>query len=159
MSEERSIRVLDGAIDNDYIWNPGPVVGRFLTRMRDDAELIAVRCPKTSRVFLPPQSWSPYGKTTMDRFLTVSGPATLSEGTIVYRAPWNLPEGLKPPYMYAAIRFAGVDTELLHLVVAPLERLQRLQRGNALQPRWRSERSGSIRDIEYFEPAESGASS
>ncbi|MBX7059129.1 MAG: hypothetical protein K1X75_13770 [Leptospirales bacterium] len=155
-AERRAIQVLPGEIDNDYIWNPGPVIGRFLTRLRDDREILAVRCPRTSRVFLPPQAWSPAAPVAMDRYLTLQGQPTLSAGTVVDRAPWNLPEGLKPPYMLAAIRFPGADTDLIHLVVASRAELMALQPGAALQIRWKEPRSGTIRDIDFFTPATTG---
>jgi uncharacterized OB-fold protein len=121
--------------------------------MRDDAELTAVRCTRTSKVYLPPQSWSPYGNIKMNRFVTVTGEAKLFAGTIVYQAPWNLPEGVEPPYMFAAIAYPGVDSQLLHLVVAPEAILIELQPGAVLRPKWKAEREGTIRDIEYFVPA------
>ena len=155
MSTEEQVRVLAGDITVDYKWNPGTTVGRFLTRLRDDQELVAVRCTKTSKVFLPPQSWSPYGMIKMDRFVPVTGTPQLKAGTIVYRLPWNAPEGIKAPYMLAAISYPGVDSELIHLVVADEETLKKLKPGDKLKPRFREEPTGTIRDLDYYEPAES----
>lgn len=147
------VKILDGKIENDYKWNPGQSVGRFLTQIREK-ELIAVRCTKTSKVFLPPQSWSPYGNIKMDRYLPVTGEPTLGAGTIVKNAPWNAPEGVEPPYMLAGISFAGVDSDLIHLVVAPEPKLKALKPGAKLRAVWKEERTGTMRDILYFEPAE-----
>jgi len=147
------VKVLVGKIENDYKWNPGPSVGRFLTQIREK-EILAVRCTKTSKVFLPPQSWSPYGNIKMERYIPVTTSPTLGAGTIVYEAPWNLPEGVKPPYMLAGISFAGADTDLIHLIVADEVKLKSLKPGAKLRPIWKEERTGTIRDIQYFEPAE-----
>ncbi len=146
------VKILEGKIVNDYKWNPGPTVGRFLTELRDNKELTAVRCTKTSRVFFPPQSWSPYGQLKMDRFQSVTGTPTLKAGSIVYRKPWNAPEGIKTPYMLAAVAYPGVDTEMIHIVVAQEDQLKSLAPGAALRPVWKEERTGTIRDILYYEP-------
>ena len=152
MSDTEEVKVLEGSIEMDYKWNPGSVVGRFLTDLRDNQEITAIRCTKTSKVFLPPQSWSPYGQIKMDRFETVKTTPELRCGSIVYDSPWNKPDGLEPPYMLAAIKFAGVDNELIHLVVASEETLKSIKPGTELKPVWKEERTGTIRDIEYFEP-------
>ena len=150
---ENEVKVLNGAIVNEYKWNPGPTVGRFLTELRDNQEIVAVRCTKTSKVYLPPQSWSPYGQIKMDRFQTVTGTPTLKAGTIVYRKPWNAPEGIKLPYMLATIAYPGVDSEMIHVITAPEAKLQQLKPGAELKAVWKEERTGTIRDINYYEPA------
>ncbi|MCC6275845.1 MAG: hypothetical protein IT569_08295 [Leptospiraceae bacterium] len=146
------VKILDGTIEMDYKWSPGSTVGRFLTYLRDSKEVIAVRCPKTSRVYLPPQAWSPYGQIKMDRFQTLKGKIKLKAGSIVYKSPWNIPEGVTVPYMYAAVQFAGADTELLHIVCAKEEVLKNIKPGDELKIVWKEERTGTIRDIEYFAP-------
>ena len=146
------IKVLEGVIQNDYKWNPGTTVGRFLTNLRDNQELTAVRCTKTSKVFLPPQSWSPYGQIKMDRFVPVTGAPTLKAGTIVYQAPSIAPEDIKVPYMMATISYPGVDTELIHLVSAPEDKLKALKPGDELKPVFRETPRGNMRDLLYYEP-------
>lgn len=147
---DKTVKILDGEIEMDYKWSPGNTVGRFLTALRDSQEIIAVRCPVTSRVYLPPQGWSPYANVKMDRFQTINTKAKLKTGTIVYRAPWNMPDGAQLPYMLAAIQFSGADTELMHLVFGSESELKSLKEGDELQPVWKEERIGTIRDIDHF---------
>lgn len=146
------IKVLEGEIVLDYKWNPGHIIGKFLTNLKDSKELSGIRCSVTSRVYLPPQGWSPYGNKKMTKFERIVGVPTLKTGTIVYEAPWNKPEGIEVPYMLAALHFVGADTELLHIVVAPEETLKSLKSGDKLKPVWKEERIGTIRDIDYFVP-------
>ena len=152
MDTGEEVKVLEGKVEVDYRWNPGPVAGRFLTDLRDNQEFTAIRCTKTSKVYLPPQSWSPYGQIKMERFETINTTPYLRCGTIVYEPPWNKPEGVDVPYMLAAIQFAGADSELIHLVVASEETLKALRPGAELRPVWKEERTGTIRDVAYFEP-------
>ena len=145
-------KYLKGAISFDYKWNPGTTVGRFLTDLRDNKEFTAVRCTKTSKVFMPPQKWSPFGNIKMDRFVTMSSQPVLKAGTIVYKEVWNAPLGMKPPYMLAAVGFAEADTELIHLVKGTEDELKSLKPGTKLKPVWREEPLGDIRDLQYFVP-------
>jgi uncharacterized OB-fold protein len=147
-----NLKVLEGEIDLIYKWNPGSTIGKFLINLRDNKEISAVRCSVTSRVYLPPQGWSPYGNKKMDKFSTLESNPKLLTGTIVYKAPWNKPEGIEVPYMLAALQFLRADTELLHIVVASEERLKSLKTGDELKPVWKEDRIGTIRDINYFEP-------
>ena len=147
-----NLKVLEGEIDLIYKWNPGSTIGKFLINLRDNKEISAVRCSVTSRVYLPPQGWSPYGNKKMDKFSTLESNPILLTGTIVYKAPWNKPDGIEVPYMLAALQFLRADTELLHIVVASEERLKSLKTGDELKPVWKEDRIGTIRDINYFEP-------
>lgn len=145
-------KILEGEISLDYKWNPGPIIGKFFTNLREKKEISAVRCNTTLRVYLPPQGWSPYANQKMDSFSILEHNPTLLTGSIIYRAPWNMPEGIEVPYMLAALKFSGADTELLHIVCASEEKLKSLKMGDELRPIWKEERIGTIRDIQYFEP-------
>ena len=150
MSDQKEVQVLEDTVEVDYRWNPGHVVGRFLTDLRDNTEITGIRCTRTSKVFLPPQSWSPYGQIKMDRFVTMSGQPTLEAGTVVYELPWNAPEGVKAPYMLASIRFPGADTGLLHVICGTEQELIALKPGAPLKVVWKEERGGTIRDLDHF---------
>tara|TARA_B100001939_G_scaffold348200_1_gene373803 strand:+ start:45092 stop:45574 length:483 start_codon:yes stop_codon:yes gene_type:complete len=141
--------VMEGSVHLDYNWNPGAVIGAFLTALRS-GELRAGKCNKTGKHFLPAQSRSPFGG-RCDTLVEVQDSPVLKVGTIVHRAPWNLPEGVQPPYMLASISYPGVETDLIHLVVGPLETLKELQEGSPLLAVFADERKGSIRDILYFQ--------
>lgn len=143
-------RIMQGKVHLEYQWNPGSTIGEFLTALRE-GQLKAGICDRTGAPFLPAQSRSPSGGKCKE-LREVAGTARLRQGTVVHRAPWNVPEGLEPPYMLAAIGYEGVETELIHLVAGSLETLQSLQPGQGLEPVWKDQRTGSIRDILYFQP-------
>lgn len=142
--------VMQGSVQLDYQWNPGSVIGAFLTSLRE-GELKAGRCKRTGKLFLPAQSRSPFGG-RCDELMSVQDNPVLKAGTIVHRSPHNLPEGIQPPYMLAAIFYPGVETELIHLIVGSLETLKNTKPGDALLTVWAEHSSGSIRDILYFKP-------
>ncbi len=145
------VKILEGVVEMDYKWNPGSTVGRFLTDLRDKQEITAIRCSKTSKVYLPPQSWSPAGNVKMDKFVTLTGKATLEMGTVVHERPWNCPDEIDVPYMLAAVKYQGADTSLLHIVTGDLKKLEALEPGAELKPVWKEKRAGNIRDLDHFE--------
>ncbi|MCB1139431.1 MAG: hypothetical protein KDK25_06205 [Leptospiraceae bacterium] len=149
MSDEQ--RVMEGAVHLDYQWNPGSTVGEFLTGLRD-GELMAGRCNRTGKRFLPPQSRLPTGG-RCSALEAVTMEPRWKTGTLVHRAPWNLPEGIVPPYMLGAIEFPDVDNALIHLVVGRVEDLKLLKAGDLLKAVFADRTAGSIRDILYFVPA------
>ena len=153
---ENTVKILNGSVEMDYKWSPGQMVGKFLTKLRDEKEINGVRCPKTSKVFLPPQAWSPYANVKMDRLIPLKTVPRLKAGTVVYEAPWNMPENISLPYMMAAVQFTGADTELIHLVSADEKTLLSLKPGDELEPVWKKDPNGTIRDIEYFVPKKGG---
>ncbi|MBI41603.1 MAG: hypothetical protein CMF59_18580 [Leptospiraceae bacterium] len=141
--------VMEGSVHLDYNWNPGTIIGSFLTHLRS-GELKAGQCTKTGKAFLPAQSRSPF-KGRCETLVSIENSPRLKAGTIVHRAPWNLPQDLQPPYMLASIAYPGVETELIHLVVGSLDTLRSLGPGSSLKAVFADRRTGSVRDILYYE--------
>jgi hypothetical protein len=71
-----------------WIINGVPVrsIGKFLTNLKDGKELSAVRCSVTSKVFLPPQGWSPYANKKMTKFERIVGSPTLKNWNYCLRS-------------------------------------------------------------------------
>jgi uncharacterized protein len=132
----------------DYTRSLGPVLGQFMTALRD-RRILGAR-GADGRVHAPPFEYDP---------VTARPPAELAEvgpaGTVV---SWSwLPEPLagQPldrPFAWALIRLDGADTALLHAVDAGSAASMRT--GLRVRPRWAADRVGSIRDIACFEPGD-----
>ena len=159
-----------------YTRSTGPVIGRFLTELRD-GRIVGVAAPD-GRVLVPPLEYDPAGLSTSAslagaangaqptgadgaapappavgsyRFVPV-GPA----GTVTAWAWVTEPRKVHPlrqPFGWALIRMDGADTALLHAVDTGGQE-KALRTGLRVRPRWRaaSERTGHIRDIECFVP-------
>ena len=132
----------------DYTRSLGPVLGQFMTALRE-RRLLGAR-GADGRVHAPPFEYDP---------VTSLPPAELVEvgqaGTVV---SWSwLPEPLagQPldrPFAWALIRLDGADTAMLHAVDAGSAAAMRT--GMRVAARWAADRVGSIRDIACFEPGE-----
>jgi hypothetical protein len=132
----------------DYTRSLGPVLGQFMTALRD-RRILGAR-GADGRVHAPPFEYDP---------VTFRPPAELVEvgpaGTVV---SWSwLPEPLagQPlgrPFAWALIRLDGADTAMLHAVDSGSAAAMRT--GMRVAARWAADRVGSIRDIACFEPGE-----
>ena len=135
----------------DYTRSLGPVLGQFMTGLRERRILGARGADGT--VHAPPFEYDPVTYRPPAEFVEVG-----SAGTVV---SWSwLPEPLdgQPldrPFAWALIRLDGADTAMLHAVDAGSAAAMRT--GMRVRARWAADRVGSIRDIACFEPTDEPA--
>ena len=133
-------------LEYTYQRSTGPVIGRFLGGLRD-GRLEGVRT--STGVMVPPLEYEPDGRATGE-------PVAVGPGGTVTTWAWvAAPRRFHPldrPFAFALIRLDGADTALLHAVDAGSPAAMRT--GLRVHPRWRAERTGSIRDLECFVPGE-----
>lgn len=135
------------SVSFDYTRSTGPVIGRFLTGLRDGVVLGA----RTSdgRVCVPPPEFDPTTLEAVTDFVEV-GP----EGTV---QSWTwVPEPVKAqpfdrPFAFALVLLDGADTPMLHALDVPSR--DAVSTGMRVRVRWADERVGAITDIACFEPA------
>ncbi|GIH89838.1 Zn-ribbon domain-containing OB-fold protein [Planobispora siamensis] len=130
-----------------YTRTTGPVIGRFLTELRD-GRIVGVRTAD-GRTLVPPLEYDPQTGEAVTGEFTEVGPA----GTVESWSWVNEPRAAHPldrPFAWALIRLDGADTSLVHAVDAGDARAMRP--GLRVRPRWKTSRSGHITDIESFVP-------
>ena len=134
----------------DYTRSTGPVIGRFLTGLRD-RQVVGARLAD-GRVAVPPPEFDPGTHDPVTTFVEVA-----SEGEVISWSWCPEPvEGqpLERPFAWALVRLDGADSPLLHaLDVASAEDVHTGQR---VRVRWADETVGAITDIACFEPAAAG---
>jgi uncharacterized OB-fold protein len=139
-------------LEYTYQRSTGPVIGRFLTGLRD-GRIEGVRT-RSGRVLVPPLEYDPESGEATDDFVPVG-----TSGVVTTWAWVNEPRRFHPldrPFAWALIKLDGADTALLHAVDSGGP--DKLRTGDRVTVRWRAERIGSIKDIECFVPAgEAGA--
>jgi uncharacterized OB-fold protein len=124
----------------------GPVVGAFLTGLRD-GEVLGSRTA-AGRVVVPPLEYDP------DTGDAVSEMVPVGQAGVVTTWAW-VPEPmpkhpLDRPFAWALVQLDGADTALLHAldVAGP----DAVQTGMRVRIRWSDERVGHLRDIACFVP-------
>ena len=134
-----------------YTRSTGPVVGRFLTGLRD-REIVGNRA-SDGRVIVPPMEYDPVTAEALDEFVPVA-----DEGEIVtwcWVAEPREAHPLDQPFAWAMIRLDGADVPMIHCVAAPSE--DAVSTGARVRVCWADESRGYIDDIRCFELVEDQA--
>lgn len=132
-----------------YTRTTGPVIGRFLTELRD-GRVFGVRTAE-GRVLVPPLEYDPASGEPVTGDYVEVGPAGTVRSWAWVEAP-RKGHPLDRPFAWALITMDGADTALVHAVEAPGPKSMRP--GLRVRPRWKpaGERSGHITDIACFVP-------
>jgi uncharacterized OB-fold protein len=133
-----------------YKRSVGPVVGEFLTALRD-GRFVGVRTGD-GRVLCPPFEYDPETGEPLSEFVDLA-----DTGTVVAAARVEQPLRYhvhQEPFSFALVRLDGADTAFVHTVLAPADQVQP---GLRVQARWRDERVGHVKDVLAFVPAGPGA--
>jgi uncharacterized OB-fold protein len=129
-----------------YTRSTGPVVGAFLTGLRDKKVLGAK--DSQGRVVVPPPEYDASTAAPIDAAALVE---VGQEGTVTSWS-WNpVPRDGNPfdrPFAWALVQLDGADTALLHAVDAPADAMST---GMRVKIRWADETVGFINDIACFE--------
>ncbi|WP_246267622.1 Zn-ribbon domain-containing OB-fold protein [Nonomuraea typhae] len=130
-----------------YTRTTGPVIGRFLTELRD-GRIVGVRTVE-GRVLVPPLEYDPAsGEPVTDEYVEVGPAGTVTAWTWVETPLERHP--LDRPFAWALITMDGADTALVHAVDAGT--LKALKNGTRVRPIWKRDRTGHITDISHFAP-------
>ncbi len=133
----------------DYTRSTGPVLGRFLTGLRD-GQVIGGRT-SDGKVVVPPPEYDPVTHQPIEHFVDVADTGTVTSWTWVPEPVKGQP--LDRPFAFALVTLDGADVPLLHAldVASPAD----VETGQRVRIRWREERVGDITDIECFVPESS----
>ena len=128
-----------------YRRTTGPVIGRFLTGLRD-GHIEGIRT-RAGRVIVPPLEYDPETGDALDDWVPLSDQGAVQSWAWV-SDPLRL-HPLQRPFAWALIRLDGADTAMLHAVDTGGK--DTLESGTRVRARWAEERVGSVRDILCFE--------
>src|SRR3954447_5673830 len=134
----------------DYTRSTGPVLGRFLSGLRDGV-VVGGRTSE-GKVVVPPPEFDPVTHAAVDDFVEVADTGTVTSWSWVSEPVKGQP--FDRPFAFALVTLDGADVPLLHAldVASPAE----VSTGMRVRVRWRPERVGAITDIECFEALPEG---
>ena len=124
----------------------GPVVGAFLTGLRDQ-RVLASRTA-AGRVICPPLEYDPDSGEAVDDLVEVGSAGTVTGWTWVAQPLPKHP--FDRPFAWVTVQLDGADTALVHALDAGS--VDAVSTGVRVQVRWAAERTGHITDIACFEP-------
>jgi uncharacterized OB-fold protein len=128
-----------------YRRSVGPVVGAFLTGLRDQ-KIVGSRTAG-GRVICPPLEYDPESGEAVDEIVELAEVGTVRSWSWVSEPLRKHP--LDRPFAWALVQIDGADTTLLHALDAPSA--DAVSTGMRVKVRWKDERIGHISDIECFE--------
>ncbi len=134
----------------DYTRSTGPVIGRFLTGLRDGVVIGARTSAGT--VVVPPPEYDPVTHLQTDDFVEVSPVGTVTSWSWVPEPVKGQP--LDHPFAFALVTLDGADAPLLHAV--DVASAADMSTGLRVRVRWAEARVGAITDIRCFEPVAEG---
>jgi len=135
-----------------YRRSVGPVVGAFLTGLRD-GKVVGVKTAG-GRVLVPPLEYDPDTGDATGEIVDVGDAGVVKQWTWVDAPLRKHP--LDRPFAWALVQLDGADTTMLHALDAGAA--DKVSTGMRVRARWRAERTGHVTDIECFEPEEGTAS-
>jgi len=136
-------------LEYPYTRSTGPVIGRFMTELRDGPRVLGARLT-SGRVVVPPTEYDPDTGAAVDPEALVEVGPTGAVTTWAWVSRPRPEHPLDHPFAWALIRLDGADTALLHAVDAGDESV--MQTGMRVRARFADERTGGIRDLACFEP-------
>jgi hypothetical protein len=139
-------------LEYPYLRSVGPIIGAFLTALRD-GRILGARSQAadgSATVVVPPTEYDPVTGADVGELVEV-GP-----GGVVTTWSWaatpKKDQPLDRPFAWALVRLDGADTGMLHVVDAGSP--DAMASGMRVTARWRpaGERQGRVQDIECFVP-------
>ena len=135
-------------LEYPYSRSTGPVIGAFLTALRDGRFVGATG--SDGRIIVPPTEYDPVTSDDVGELVEVGPGGVIDSWAWVSRPLRKHP--LQVPFAWALVRLDGADTAMLHAVDAGSEGAMRT--GMRVRVKWRDERVGEIQDIACFVPEE-----
>ena len=132
-------------IEYGFMRTTGPVIGAFLTALRDH-KVLGIKAAD-GRVVCPPVEYDPVTSAPLTELVKVGDEGTITSWSWV-PSP-RASQALAEPHALAMIRLDGADTALLHVVAA--DGPEAVATGARVRAHWADEREGGVTDIAYFE--------
>ncbi len=139
----------DFQVHYTYTRSTGPVIGDFLTALRDRKQILG---SKTSdgRVLVPPMEFDPATKAALTELVEVADEGTVSSFCWVKQPTPH--HHIQQPFAFAMIRLDGADSDFIHMVDCGSE--DKLQNGARVKAQWADDRQGAMTDIRCFKLVE-----
>ena len=135
----------------DYTRSTGPVLGAFMTGLRE-RRIIGART-SDGRVVVPPVEFDPVTHAATTDLVEVADTGTVTTWTWVHHPVPGQP--LAEPFAFALITLDGASAPMLHAVRA--DGPGSMSTGMQVQAVWSDTPQGHITDIQHFEPVQDGS--
>lgn len=133
-------------------FSTGPVMGRFLSALKEEKKILGNRCPQCDRTQIPPRIVCAECNIEVDNWVELGPGGYLTSFDVVYVPTLNPLTGKmrEVPYTTGSIILDGGDAALMHFIDETDPK--KIKLGNRVEAVYRpdNERTGSVLDIRYF---------
>lgn len=135
-----------------YSHDIGETASRFFLELRDNARIVATKCPQCGRVFLPPRSFCERCFVSLkEHWIELSPEGTLEAFTIVTE-DYSFSSMPKPPYVLCLVKLGQASTCLAQLLLGvdlsnPRKAAQELKVGMPVRVVFKEHREARINDF------------
>jgi uncharacterized OB-fold protein len=144
MNAQKPIHV-EGEFPVHFRYTAGVAGERLLREIKDNGRLVASRCPNCNLNYLPPRIYCERCMSKLDEYVQIENNGAVETFTQCYQDADGKP--LSEPVTVALVRFPSAHGGIVHKAKGPVSIGDKVR----LVFREKSERTGSILDIEYFE--------
>jgi uncharacterized OB-fold protein len=136
----------DHVLEYPYVRSVGPVIGAFLTGLRD-GKVVGIR-GTGGKVIVPPTEYDPDTGEETSGIVDVGPEGTVTTWSWVAKPRPKHP--LQTPFAWVLVRFDGANTSFLH--VLPAASPDDVTTGMRVRPEFvaESDRVGHVNDISHF---------
>lgn len=152
MVEEANLLEMPGMWDLPWLYAAGEVGGRYITELRDNARLMATKCPECGRVLLPPRSFCERCFVSLkDHWVELKPEGTLEAFTVI-TGEYSFSGMPKPPYVMCLVRLGGASTSIPQMLLGldlsdPGRAAKELKVGMPVKAVFMEQREGRIDDF------------
>jgi hypothetical protein len=147
----KEMMTLKGGWNVKYNYAAGPTGTKFFRTLKEEAKIIAPKCPKCGLVMLPPRSFCERCFVPIEEWVEVGREGTIQAFTIVPVKFESLPD---PPYAIAYVLLDGAGTAMVNFVMNvdlsdPSEAAKKMAIGKRVRVVFEKKRKGTINDFHY----------
>jgi hypothetical protein len=141
--------VIEGKLALPYTYFAGRVGSTFITTLRDDKQILGVRCDTCNKVFVPPrQTCERCMADIRDNWVPVENTGEVVNYTVVRYNDKHLPRDV--PYILALIKLDGADTPMVHILDEV--KSDTVKAGMRVAAVFSEDTTSTILDIDHFKP-------
>ena len=153
MTQKPELIEMPSKWDLSWVYAAGKVGSKYITELRDNARIMAIKCHQCGRVLLPPRSYCERCFVPLNDWVELKPEGTLEAFTIV-TVPF--PDEREPPYIVGYFKIGQASTNIPHFLegvdLSDIEKAKsEIHIGMRVKVIFRDQRIGSTTDF-YIEP-------
>jgi len=148
--DPRKIHHQIGDMECDYIYTAGIAGERFYIALRDEGKLLATRCDKCDRTYMPPRMYCDQCFAELTNYAEVPSTGVIDSYTITYFSRDGEP--LREPEILGFVKIDKTDGGLIHRISEIKPESLKIGTKVAAVFEAKGKRQGALTDIKYFKP-------